>query len=70
MILFPFGEQATVTAFVPVGFSFDDEPTVNSQDELAVEPPGHGIRGTGILPVRMGRMPMPRSRLERVNAIT
>ena len=28
--------EATVTAFVPVGFSFDDEPTVNSQDELIV----------------------------------
>jgi len=24
----------TATAFVPVGFSYDDEPTVNSQDEL------------------------------------
>ena len=26
----------TVTALVPVGISSDDEPTVNSQDELAV----------------------------------
>jgi hypothetical protein len=31
---------ATVTAFVTVGFSFDDEPTVNSQDELAVATSG------------------------------
>jgi hypothetical protein len=27
---------APVTAFVTVGISFDDEPTVNSQDELTV----------------------------------
>ena len=26
---------ATVSTLVTVGFSFDDEPTVNSQDELA-----------------------------------
>ena len=31
---------ATVTAFVTVGFSFDDEPMVNSQDELAVATSG------------------------------
>ena len=28
--------QATATAFVTVGFSFDDELTVNSKDELSV----------------------------------
>ncbi|MGA3328689.1 MAG: hypothetical protein ABSF45_29930 [Terriglobia bacterium] len=27
---------ATVTAILTAGFSFDDEPTVNSKDELAV----------------------------------
>ena len=37
--------EATVTAFVTVGFSFDDEPTVNSQDELAVATSGsHNLR--------------------------
>jgi hypothetical protein len=36
---------ATVTAFVTVGFSFDDEPTVDSQDELAVATSGsHNLR--------------------------
>jgi hypothetical protein len=29
-----------VTALVPVGIFFDDEPTVNSQDELAVATSG------------------------------
>jgi hypothetical protein len=29
-------KRATVSAFVTVGFSFDDEPTVNSKDELTV----------------------------------
>jgi hypothetical protein len=28
-------EPATVTALVTVGFSFDDDPTVNSEGELA-----------------------------------
>ena len=37
--------QAAVTAFVTVGFSFDDEPTVNSQGELAVAASGsHNLR--------------------------
>jgi hypothetical protein len=31
---------AMVTAFVTVGFSFDDEPTVNSKDELPVAASG------------------------------
>ena len=30
---------ATITAHVTVGFPFDDEPTVNSQDELTVANP-------------------------------
>jgi hypothetical protein len=29
--------EATVTAFVPVGFSFGDEPTVNSKNELTAD---------------------------------
>ncbi len=34
-----------VNAFVTMGFSFDDEPTVNSQDELAVATSGsHNLR--------------------------
>jgi len=38
-------ERATVSALVTVGFSFDAEPTVNSQDELAVETSGsHNLR--------------------------
>ncbi|MGD1103586.1 MAG: hypothetical protein ABSA59_16170 [Terriglobia bacterium] len=28
--------MATVSALITMGFSFDDEPTVNSQNELAV----------------------------------
>ncbi len=37
--------EATVTAPVPVGFSSDHEPTVNSQDELAVATSGsHNLR--------------------------
>ena len=36
---------ATITAHVTVGFPFDDEPTVNSQDELAVATSGsHNLR--------------------------
>jgi hypothetical protein len=31
---------ATVTGLVAVGFSFDDEPTVNSKDELTVATSG------------------------------
>src|ERR1039458_1068850 len=31
---------ATVTAFVTVGFSFDDEPTVNSQGDFTVTTSG------------------------------
>jgi hypothetical protein len=31
---------AKVTALVAMGFSFDDEPTVNSQDEMAVATSG------------------------------
>jgi hypothetical protein len=35
----------TATALVTVGFSFDDEPTVNSQDELTVATSGsHNLR--------------------------
>jgi hypothetical protein len=30
----------TVTAFVALGFSFDDKPTINSQDELTVATSG------------------------------
>jgi len=34
-----------VTAFVIVGLSFDRQPTVNSQGELAVAPSGsHNLR--------------------------
>ena len=37
--------RAYVAALVPVGFPFDDEPTVNSQDELAVATSGsHSLR--------------------------
>ena len=36
---------ATLTAFVPVGFPLDDEPTVNSHDELAVATSGHTTSG-------------------------
>jgi hypothetical protein len=37
--------EATITAFVPVGFFFDDEPTVNSQGELAAATSGsHNLR--------------------------
>ena len=32
--------EATVTAFVTVGFSFDDEPTVNSENGLTVATSG------------------------------
>ena len=32
--------EATVTPFVTVGFSFDEEPTVNSRYELAVATSG------------------------------
>src|SRR5208282_2922745 len=32
--------EATVTPFVTVGFSFDDEPTVNSKNELTVATSG------------------------------
>ncbi|MGD1103459.1 MAG: hypothetical protein ABSA59_15520 [Terriglobia bacterium] len=40
-----FKRAATVSALVTVGFSFDDEPTVNSQDELAVATSGsHNLR--------------------------
>jgi len=36
---------ATVTVLVTVGFPFDDGPTVNSQDELAVATSGsHNLR--------------------------
>ena len=36
---------AKVSALVTVGFYFDDEPTVNSQDELAVDTSGsHNLR--------------------------
>jgi hypothetical protein len=36
---------STLTALAPVGFSFNDEPTVNSQDELAVATSGsHNLR--------------------------
>ena len=36
---------ATVTAFVTVGFPFDDEPAVNSQDQLIVATSGsHNLR--------------------------
>ena len=37
--------QATIRALVTAGFSFDDEPTVNSQGELAVATSGsHNLR--------------------------
>ena len=37
--------RAYVATLVPVGFPFDDEPTVNSQDELAVATSGsHNLR--------------------------
>jgi hypothetical protein len=37
--------EATITAFGTVAFHFDDEPTVNSQDELAVATSGsHNLR--------------------------
>jgi hypothetical protein len=37
--------EATVAAFVTAGFSFYDEPTANSQDELAVATSGsHNLR--------------------------
>ena len=40
-----FGQRATVTALVTVGFSFDDEPRVNSKDELTVATSGsHNLR--------------------------
>ena len=32
--------QAAVTAFVTVGFSFDDEPAVNCKEELTVATSG------------------------------
>ncbi len=38
-------EAITVTAFVTMGFPIDREPTVKSQDELAVGPSGsHNLR--------------------------
>ena len=38
-------KQATVTAFAAMGFPYDDEPTVNSQEELAVATSGsHNLR--------------------------
>jgi hypothetical protein len=37
--------EATVTAFVTVGLSFGDGPTVNSKDELTVATSGpHNLR--------------------------
>ena len=35
----------TVTILVTAGFPFDDESTVNSQDELPWMPPGHTASG-------------------------
>jgi|GEM_PF-6044073 len=38
-------QAATAAAFASVGISIDDEPTVNSQDELAVATSGsHNLR--------------------------
>ena len=40
-----FGQLATVSVLVTAGFSFDDEPTVNSKDELTVATSGsHDLR--------------------------
>jgi hypothetical protein len=61
--------QAAVTAFVTVGFSFDDEPAANSKDELSVAPPGHTTSGavrTGECNHEMPGLPYPAFR--RVNA--
>ena len=50
-------ERATVSALVTVGFSFDDEPPVNSQDELAAATSGsHNLRRrSGADPALRGR---------------
>jgi len=47
--------EATVAAFVAAGFSFDDEPTVNYQDELTVATSGsHNLsrRSNGSMQLR------------------
>jgi hypothetical protein len=37
--------EATVTAFVTAGFSYDDQPTANPTDSLTVTTSGHTISG-------------------------
>ena len=39
-----FQRVATVTALVTVGFSFDDEPTVNPQNEFVATSRSHNLR--------------------------
>jgi hypothetical protein len=61
--------EATVTAFVTVGFSLDDEPTVNSKDELTVATSGSQDPRRRSMLHLLGRAAQPASRWKSRKAV-